>query len=725
MTDSSQPETIVLLGMWIPAGKDEFGFKEFENAPLKETGRYRKKTELTISDRLAQKFEDLKDKRQRLAGMKILSSLDPEDSVLGLRAVAYRFTYDLGDRGKYLTGDLPGSAMVLSNGLYLWRFAFPHEDNNELRTAVQTFLENDFFPNHIGTTFDFKWPASNPPHLSEYAGMLTFYQLDLIFNGLFDSSAYPHRFLAQESAGYAPPSSSLEAGVEYSVDNLLKSLCIYAVGNSYLPLFDRRKDFSYSGIKSKNAETYINSAAELVDVPATVQVERLVSRMTYACMEQFLRVTSSFAGLHYRAGLDFCRAQLTNDSLARISRTSGEMLRPSLLSRDVSLAEIESYATLMSGKTPSFELLRDLVEDLMEVSNPLGDREIAQDGETGRDEWLYSKATLQEALAQYDRQISAIQADIQSIDRNLQTLRSEQMIEELAETRKITEIESESPANVVVMQQPATRLVTRPNETLNTVDHSLIARFTLLAAILAGVQIYSGIGVWVMERLTSTDGFSQPEVPLWSKLLVPIHWAIVTIVILVIYKVFRNRTNRLRPLDATSTPTQPEQSGTEPVQSHIFDYSFLRERLIGADGQRNSAIDIVPAIARQMPPLYGVESSACTNISSFRETPSSGVERTKYSLDSPTYDNGASYVLHIEVDKRLKSEEEYLRDVRLVIRAPSSTAMSITMLDIQEAAKGVIIDAVNRLALSGKPAREKSEFYASRFGWKVTSDGTS
>src|SRR5690606_3154834 len=87
--------------------------------------------------------------------------------------------------------------------------------------------------------------------------------------------------------------------------------------------------------------------------------------------------------------------------------------------------------------------------------------------------------------------------------------------------------------------------------------------------------------------------------------------------------------------------SQPEQPRTR-METHVFDYSSLHEEISG---------DSAMAVQGLRDQMVNIESPQehvpCVNYSTFRETPSSGTERIKYSLESEPLPSGLSYVLHV------------------------------------------------------------------------------
>lgn len=704
--------TNVFYFFWLPAGKDEFGFDKSQDAPLAGTAHYRQGLERTIADNIARRTEALRGSDDDLARLTRTGNVGATDAVLGLRKIAFQFTYRPAPRTLgYHHEDIKGHAIFLSNGLYLWQFAFPHPpdlNGQDLWDRAEKFLKEDFVEVHLRRLLHLGWPNEEAANLSTYRGILTYYQLDLLFNGLFDSAAHPHGFLGQSSAtsenDFDPASPPM-----YNLERVVTSCSVMALGTTYKPIYDERKNFSLRGASQCDLEAYVSTTAELyeastpngVEAVTTIAAERLLSRLSFAAMEQFVRVGVSFGLLHYKIGLDHCRAELTGDALQiRVSRDSGERLRPSLSTiSSPTLAEVEAYSSLLSGKVPAFLLVHSLIEDLAEVSSPLDARNSQSFSGKGAAEWTYSKATLSEALLQYERQLNTLRSSLAVIDRNLQYARIDQVITELTETRKLAEIESESPRQIFLKRSGS------------EADNEIIKRLTLVALIFAGLQVYAGIGVWLMERLNDPTGFIPPGIPAWRVGVMAGQWVLVVLAVIGLYLFLRSR-----PVYRTAVK---DSDLSDRYESHVYDYSFLRERIDG--GTAASKLD---QLAQAMIDIETGKRRPCFSRSSFRETPSGGVERTKDTLESlpnPSKNKGkrrSSYMLHVEIDRRTSGLVEYLTDIRLVIKVPVGQERRFS---VDHRAREIITDCVERLVLAAKPERERQEFFADQFGWHASS----
>jgi hypothetical protein len=174
--------------------------------------------------------------------------------------------------------------------------------------------------------------------------------------------------------------------------------------------------------------------------------------------------------------------------------------------------------------------------------------------------------------------------------------------------------------------------------------------------------------------------------------------------------------------NATSSPADNQYSeSNDPVEhaqraseglarraKHIFDYSCFRDD-IGRDSSsliwamRNTLLDI-EELAKHVP---------CVSASTFSEVPSSGMERIKYSFESGPSQSGLTYLLHVEVDRRLRGAPDQLSDVRLVVSVPTDFSS-----DIFPNARHLIGECVRQLALSNKAPEDVKRFFEDRLGWE-------
>jgi hypothetical protein len=696
----------LLYFFWLPGGKDEFGFR-YDETPLRDTTFYRDEFERTIANHLRDQEKRLRGNQGSIAGLSWRGSIEPQDAELGLRKIQYSFEYEP-DRtllpSFFPAEPLSGTAIILSNGLYLWSFKVKYArgtDEEQVRSSLMTFLKEDFVQRHVDRMLGFGWPDDD--NLDEaqprYDGILTYYQLDLLFNCVFDAEAHPHLFLHGDGLKDNAPSES----EMYNIGAIVQSLSLCGFKKHYDPLWDLRKSYSFRGAGSAGDDVFLDTDVDLYTPQERFdeERERLLSRLSFAAMEQFLRIAVPFGVTHYKAGLDHCRSELVNYSLlARRNHASTELRRPSLKGAAITLSEVAAYHALLAGKVPSLEFVHGLVEGLTVVSEPLQ----APNGTGARGswiEWADGRSTLAEALDVFKRYVEVIKTELAFIDRSLSVTQADNMLSELSDTRKLAEMETEDPHRTVVIE----------GKEWDALSFRLGVLAIILGSALGFVEIYSTLGVQLTENLFS-EGSS-----VWEKIVGVAHWPLV-LALAIVLLVFVYR----RYMGPGAEPADDPATAKKQVQTHIFDYSFMREVITSrglsegvVEKLRGTMIDLQKSESERLPAV---------SFSTIREMPPTGIERIKYSLESDANEAGVSYLLHIEVDRRpamsgttsdSSRHTELLRNVRLVARVPKRADLEVAQ--IAQGARDVIGNCVRDLVLAGKSDHEVHNFFESHFGW--------
>lgn len=234
-----------------------------------------------------------------------------------------------------------------------------------------------------------------------------------------------------------------------------------------------------------------------------------------------------------------------------------------------------------------------------------------------------------------------------------------------------------------------------------------MVRLTRFALLFSFVQVYAAFGVWLMDSTLPNDK-DIPNIILdaspWQWLIAFGQWLALALIVFFVYKTWASQ-----PMSDTAGSKRKQRrkrkaisdNSDESSETHVFDYSFLHEKLVGAGG----SAPMISRLAEQMPSIEpnGVVSK-CASQSSFRETPLSAVERTKYTLESRDSPEGnGSYVFYIETDRRITIQEtikeetikdEYLREVRLVIKKPARTQYPAP---VKEHARRIIRECIGHL----------------------------
>ena len=686
--------TELLFYFWLPAERDEFELPGRDHSPFQNVAKYRSGgIEETISrrliKRLMEKTGDGSLKRFSLDGDPSLQGTD-----LGLQKVGFKFRYKHnGQTLNFAPDELTGSACILSNGLYIWQFDFKYPSDlgdQEITELAKKFLCEDFVEGHIAQLFEFGWNEQSDS-LDSYRGILTYHQIDHLFNTLFDKDAHPRNFM----------NTPLTSGsVFYNVRGIIQSASLFKIKGYCVPLFGELEGTLLENGPGNTSQLPSFTKGELYETMRDIRiVERLLSFISYVGMAQFLKVAISFSIIHYKAGLDHCRAQLTDDALLiRIHKTSGELRRPSLSTSALSAADLQSYTSIVAGKLPGFLFIHSLIKALALVSHPSEAQNNNILGDPGWEGWAYSRSALDYSLLRYHLHIESIKEDITEINRSLEAGRSDQVIAELTDFRKLAEIASESPKKIVL---------DRNDSEVN----ALMVRFTLVALIFSFVQAYASIGVWLMDILLKGDSVDLgPD--RWLQISIGVgQWIMVILVLVVIYRRLKGR-----PVGDIARNNPDESSNDE---TYVFDYSFLHEELNGGSAK------MIDKLTRSMPSINPAGGfSACARQSSFRETPLSAVERTKYTLESQKSPHG-SYIFHAEFDRRMNIGDEYLREVRLVIKkpigkgSPAPVAECVQHIVLACVASFHFKDRENAVKLLGEQLRflNKRSSASHRWGW--------
>lgn len=693
---NSFEEANLLYYFWLPAGKDEFGFEAQDQAPLAGAVAYKEFKEETIGRHFREQSRLLALNHDSIGGMTTFGSLEPQDAELGLRKLHFPFTYQPSEA--ILDGVIPpdpikGTTIILSNGLYLWSFRVTYSKNasdESVRAALVRFIKQDFVENCIRRLFDVDCTPEPRRLKDEYKGILNYYQLDLLFNGLFDTEAHPYNFFDHQ---HVHP---------YTIRNVIYSASLYGFKQQYQPLWDLRGDYSQRGAMAAAkpmADTDMDLRREhLRDAISSEQEQRelLLSRLSFSAMEQFIRVTIPFGIGNYKAGLDHCRHDLIGDALLhRRNQASSDFLRPSLQA-NLLASDIEAYFLLLSAKMPAIVFFKDLMEDMIEVTHPLHlPPENRQEWETrpGWEEWRESRATLSEAEDQLSRQVDAIRSDLGAIQIFLTMAQSAAILTELGEARKLNEIEVEDPRRSVT-------LASRDWE-------QLTYWLTFVAVVLAAFQAYSGIGVWVMDFLLRND-LSTGHVPWWSIVIAIALWIPIALGLFLFY--LRRRSRREQVMGKEDAKLAP------PVRQvpNIFDCPFPRENMHG---------QLIEVLASQIRSEGLIDISTrrsgleLASVATFREAIPGAGERVKYSIESSPGEQGISYTLHLEVDRQLhesSDRSEQLRNVRLVVRMPAGEYVS--MEDI----RWILQTYASRMIHESPHSDTARQYFQDRFGWSAT-----
>jgi len=377
--------------LWLPMNKDIFGFSKIKNAPLNDSDKIKiDSIEEVVYIHVIQTIEtkiNLKDSQ-----IKYIKKENPVNFFNHSRMLEFKIEKD---------EQAIGIFQIFSNGLYLWSFeevqAF---DEDYLKILFDTEGFDDFFEQ----TDNEKKNYTSHINLKNYNGILNYFQIELLFNGLFDINISPSNYFGVSDLSNV-----------FTLKNILKSILLEHHNNEINTVTNREK---YRCKLDTDEKKYLCIFS--------------------ASMEQFIRVTNTFSSKHYKRGLDFCLKQLSTHGLLRSHNAKGEIksfLPDSLYKIKASIASLESYQTLIFEKLPLIEYFNTLIDGLSETIDV-----------DAKSESNYKKKLMQ-AIRQNKRRLIDIKNIFKSIENSLYGENQKNILKELYEIRKYTEINNEMMIN--------------------------------------------------------------------------------------------------------------------------------------------------------------------------------------------------------------------------------------------------------------------------------------
>lgn len=339
-----------------------------------------------------------------LAALSVFSANKPETPIDGIVRKYF----------KAFSGPIDGHFTLFSSGLYVWRFDIPpisyltpeasnpvaEEEANTTRgaarEAVRAFLKDVFFRDVLCPLFDLEWQKfdayeDDSGHLvlgkrkkggrkdeRPYQGVLTYYQLELLYNYLFAAEVMPQIFFTQsgrhESEGADPdPISVLRK--RYVLKNIFLSIAMVSYGEpkrQYYPLSSNRKEYSLRGHDAETEEYYFvpgnfvfpnarltgHAQNELETLEMFLR-EHFYGRLSFAAMEQFTRVAITFGLLPYREGLECARKIILLTNFRAKENLEPQQLYPESKSRadtreEEEIAPAPAVSQLVQAAVPGF-----------------------------------------------------------------------------------------------------------------------------------------------------------------------------------------------------------------------------------------------------------------------------------------------------------------------------------------------------------------------------------
>ncbi|MGO9484173.1 MAG: hypothetical protein ACLPX9_06280 [Rhodomicrobium sp.] len=533
---------------WLPAGKDAFGFKGWEDAPLCYSSQYYGDVYSPIALHIASRLNagELVDKSiLEFTGEKLSFG----DSEFGMRKIGGPFKYRPRGRSGAPADPISGTFTLFSSGLYSFRLDIPvnsalggaletapRTNPNRKTEGTQTGYAKEFgeafFNDVLHPLLDLKWrknfaytdksghlvitqkpsPAvAGAPETERcpYKGILTYYQLDLLYNGIFDAEAVPQGIFGPGSPELAAQQRKV-IDEKFALENIIRSFTLLSWGRSkrqYILLGSDRKNYSLRDPEGENANNYFKPEVFLRPEERSKELalkEHLFhARLTYSAMEQFMRVAVTFGLSSYREGLGCARKTILLSNMRAMENIEPHQLyletkiknsdakfiasggdtggdsqhRRGLLERfagreeraheaedgytyspiTFTLSFAEIYYELMKSKLPALSFLHSLLNDMSQAVTPDEARKDAGD-EHYSVELNYSRKTFKGALNQFKRKCDIIEYETDSVRHLMERSGDRQILNELTDTRKIHELNAEDRIKVEISPEQWNRL---------------------------------------------------------------------------------------------------------------------------------------------------------------------------------------------------------------------------------------------------------------------------
>lgn len=377
--------------LWLPMNKDIFGFSKIKNAPLNDSDKIKidsieEVAYLHIMQTIERKIN------LKYSSIKYRKKENPVNFFNHSRMLKFEIEKD---------EQAIGIFQIFSNGLYLWSFEEAQAFDEDY---LKILFDTEGFDKFFEQTDNEKKNYTSHINLKNYNGILNYFQIELLFNGLFDINISPSNYFGVSDLSNV-----------FTLENILKSILLEHHNNEINTVTNREK---YSCKLDTDEKKYLCIFS--------------------ASMEQFIRVTNTFSSKHYKRGLDFCLKQLSTHGLLRSHNAKGEIktfLPDSLYKIKASIASLESYQTLIFEKLPLIEYFNTLIYGLSETIDV-----------DAKSESKYKKKLMQ-AIRQNKRRLLDIENIFKSIENSLYGENQKNILKELYEIRKYTEINNEMMIN--------------------------------------------------------------------------------------------------------------------------------------------------------------------------------------------------------------------------------------------------------------------------------------
>lgn len=508
------------LCFYLPLGKEFFGFAGWRNSTLNMKQQHLGTSffEHTVVRYFRQAFKLNEDV---LPGDGRAENIEPLNANPSLRALTLKFKYETPQNAVNYFDLSKGEKIdvtftMYSNGLYLWQFTSSYNPSkfpdNRVDPNVRNFLRYDFIPNYLSVLFNLKWakrPATvadvdgfDKPDIDKYIkgnGCLNFYQMDQIFNGLFNVNVVPEVAFAKRDD--FPRQLINFCRSRYSLESIIRNLSLVVTeeeggGMAILPLeyaqrtrlstVDDEENISINDIDDipfgngddweKRAPNY---TARVLDPDMRIKWSSILSdsndpiedhkysgtdtslrgyfrsRLLFAALEHFCRAATTYAISEYRRGSAYCRERFVHEgAIKRHNRGAGQMLAPTIHHSEklhVTIHGLEDYQSLLHSRVPLLKAFVQNVESMRKTSWPNHATKMLNSDETSTDlelisyfeEWEYSRSKLNGAVLQIKRNVEALEDELDSINRSLQSEQNDRTSEEQTRTRRALEVRSE------------------------------------------------------------------------------------------------------------------------------------------------------------------------------------------------------------------------------------------------------------------------------------------
>jgi len=574
---------------WLPMNKDIFGFTNIKQAPLntfsiinKHFTNEKSLYEILEEKKLNPKIEN--NNKNRVVNIKVATN---------------------------------SKLSIYSNGLYKIEFT-KEVTEKELFETINKIFDFEYIDSEKKIYKDntSKINKKKMINLKEYKGILTYSQIEILLNGLFDENISPSYYF-----NYDEFKEIKEIKKKLSLKNIFNSIILKKDGKDYIPIGSSRK-------------TYTDN-------------EELFS----LAMEQFIRVTNTFSLEHYKRGLDFCLKQLSRLGTMRSfnqNETTKNFIPPSLSRLDSSISSLESYQTMIFEKLPIIEYLYELANGLSNAAN--------------NEEKIYG---LKEALRQYKRRLYLINRYFKNVEDSISIENQKNIQYELSEIRKYNEINSEMFVNDQLNFQ----------QDINTKEQAKVNKLMYFVTIMAVLfTIISPILSYIFEKKDNHITNIYEKIQFIDTITI---FGFILIFFLVGYftinKNILGYTLKLKKYKFLPIPLpvkyEPNLDNNEIYSRHIFENTNPNNVLEKNNQRFNKYIEILSNKFENITKIPSLKNPnnmiKCIKFDSFQEKfPTFKLYKFSFYSEEENY---IKYILHIDIEFDFHRKITNITDIRLVV----------------------------------------------------------